>query len=304
LKLAPLLAQYLYSNKRIDLPGIGSFILDPFVSAATEHTKQGKPVHPEGISFENDATIRESPDLVTFISAQTGKIKALAAADLDSHLELAKQFLNIGKPFLFEGIGSLAKLRSGQFTFTTGALLPESQKESVTREQTDASPSEESLADYKSIFYPGKQKLNWRKPAALLLLLAGVALAIWGGYKMYKKTTARNDGPPLVEKKEEVNNPVPVTDTVRYQEDSVTAPPPPPVAVAAGNYKFVLEVAPAKRAFDRYSRLKTFQWNVKMETKDSLSYKLFMLLPAMAADTSKIVDSLSLLNGRKVFVEQ
>ncbi|MEO6613278.1 MAG: hypothetical protein ABIT05_15445 [Chitinophagaceae bacterium] len=301
MKLAPLLAQYLYSNKRLDLPGIGSFILDPSVSTVTD-AKQGKLIHPEGISFENDAAIRDAPDLINYISSQTGKIKALAAADLDSHLELAKQFLNMGKPFLFEGIGHLARIRSGQFTFTAGDLLPESQKESSVRELSTASPTEESLADYKSIFYPRKEKLNWRKPAALLLLLSGVGLAIWGGYRMYKKTTAKNDETPVVEKKEELINTVPVPDTVRYQKDSVVEQPP--AAVAAGNYKFVLEVSPAKRAFDRFSRLKTFQWDVKMETKDSLSYKIFMLLPATAAETNKIADSLSLLNGRKVFVEQ
>ncbi len=302
MKLAPLLAQYLYTNKRLDLPGIGSFILDPFVQVATD-INQGKLVHPDGISFENNATIRESPDLITYISSKTGKIKALAAADLDSHLEQAKQFLNIGKPFLFEGIGNLAKIRSGQFTFSAGDLLPESQKELSARDKSAASPTEESLADYKSIFYPRKQKMNWRRPAALLLLLGGVALAIWGGYRMYKKTTAKNDESPVVEKKnEEVNTTVPITDTVTYQKDSVVEQPP--VAVVAGNYKFVLEVSPAKRAFDRFSRLKTFQWDVKMETNDSLSYKLFMLLPATAADTSKIADSLSLLYGKKVLVEQ
>ena len=39
---------------------------------------------------------------VLMSNAQTGKIKALASADLESYLELAQQFLNIGKPYLLE----------------------------------------------------------------------------------------------------------------------------------------------------------------------------------------------------------
>jgi len=302
LKLAPLLAQYLYTNKRLDLPGIGSFILDPYVTAEAEHTKQGKPINIPGISFENNAAIREVPELITYISSQTGKIKALAAADLDSHLELAKQFLNIGKPFLFEGIGNLAKIRSGQFTFTAGAIMAESMKGFAAKDSSTP-PTEESLSDYKSIFYRAKAKLSWKKPAALLLLLAGVALAIWGGYKMYKKTTSKNNESIVEEKKEPGNtgNVVSSTDTVLYPKDSVVERTQ--AAVPAGNFKFVLEVSPAKRAFDRFGRLKTFLWDVKMETKDSLSYTLFMLLPAVATDTTKLLDSLTRLNGRKVYIE-
>jgi hypothetical protein len=83
----------------------------------------------------------------------------------------------------------------------------------------------------------------------------------------------------------------------------VKADPPAAPAIPSGNYKFVLENAFAKRAFDRFTRLKTFQWNVQMETKDSLQYKIFMILPAVASDTTRIKDSLTNLNGRKVYIE-
>ena len=102
----------------MDLPGLGSFRLDP----QTNNTEDSAVL--EGVSFENDPLARQSPELVAFISAETGKMKALAAADLDSHLELAQQFLNIGKPFMFEGIGSLAKQRNGEYTFAAGPVLP------------------------------------------------------------------------------------------------------------------------------------------------------------------------------------
>src|SRR4051812_17926013 len=95
-KITTLLTQYLYTNHRLDLPGIGSFLLDASAIAQAENTKQ-RSVITEGISFENNPSIKEVPALIAFISAQSGKQKALAASDLDSHLELAQQFLNIGK---------------------------------------------------------------------------------------------------------------------------------------------------------------------------------------------------------------
>ncbi|MEK7225799.1 MAG: hypothetical protein AAB221_08960, partial [Bacteroidota bacterium] len=112
MKLAPLLAQYLYTHKRLDLPGIGSFVLHSTDVDEPDNNKQGKPIRPEDIHFDNNPGLKEAPDLIQFIAGQTGKIKALAAADLDSHLSIIQQFLNIGKPFLLEGIGSLVKIKS------------------------------------------------------------------------------------------------------------------------------------------------------------------------------------------------
>lgn len=258
MKLAPLLAQYLYTHKRLDLPGIGSFLLDPLVSAEPAHTKHGKPVNIGGISFENTA-IKEVTELIAYISSQTGKIKALAAADLNSHLELAIQFLNIGKPFLFEGIGNLAKIKSGKFAFTSGQVMPETMREYSAKEISSTSSTEESFTEYKNIFHPKKEKANWKTPVALLLLLAGFALAIWGGYKMYKKTAAYNNEITFEEKTENENNPIPLKDSVHK--------------------------------------------NVQMESKDSL-HKIFILLPASVTDTSRMLDSLSKLNGRRVYLEK
>jgi hypothetical protein len=84
------------------------------------------------------------------------------------------------------------------------------------------------------------------------------------------------------------------------QKDSILLPAQ---NAAAGMQKFILEVCNAKRAFERYGRLKTFFWDIQMETKDSATYKLFMLLPASANDTNRIIDSLSLLSGKRVYIE-
>lgn len=304
MKLAPLLAQYLYTHKRLDLPGFGTFLLDPSVIIEPENNKQNKPAILEGVSFENNPAIKETPGLIEYISTHTGKIKALAAADLDSHLGLALQFLNIGKPFLLEGIGNLVKIRSGEFAFTSGQVILPALREQPAKETSPAHSKEESHTEYKSVFYPKKTKTTWKKPVAALFILAGLAFAIWGGYTVYKRTTAKNNEAPATER-EPTTETVLVQDTTTKQKDSL--PPTAAIAVTApGNYKFIIETAAKERALSRYSKLKGFGLDVRMETKDSTSFKLYFVLPAAVADTARMVDSLRGIYtpaGNKAYIE-
>ncbi len=294
MKLAPLLAQFLFSNKRLDLPGIGVFTLDGPLPVETDSKTPRNP----GIRFENDQTVKDSPDLIQYISSQTGKIKALATADLESHLGTIQQFLNIGKPFLLEGIGSLVKIRSGEYAFSSGEILSEKFNSYTAKELSATSHTEESFSNYRKGGNNLSAKMNWRKPAMILLIMAGIALAVWGGYTVYKRTTSKNrttKSEDPVQKDETVL----VPDTAVTKKDSLTQT----TQSTAGYYRFVLETANAQRAFTRFGTLKKYFWDVRMETKDSVSYKLYMLLPASTSDTARIVDSLSRLNGKRVYIE-
>lgn len=315
MKIAPLLAQFLYTHHRLDLPGIGSFLLDPSASTEAESNRQGKPVLLEGISFDYNRGMGQSPDLIAFIAAQTGKIKALAAADLDSHLELAKQFLNIGKPFLFEGIGSLSKKQEGGFAFTPGYLLQTDKiRETGIKEAAQPVLAEEPVSDYRSIFYAKKTKTNWKKPLAILLLLIGIILAVWGGYKVYKKTMARRNKKADTEQTASNTTTTLLPDTTasgQRPSDSVLPGNTTPAQLAtapAGNFKFVVEVAEKDRALKRFSRLTTIGVkNIQMETKDSVQFRLFFILPASVADTARMLDSLRrnyTPAGKTAFIEQ
>jgi len=295
-KLAPLLAQFLFETKRLELPGIGHFLLGSSVSESPD-----KPGATPDISFESDPATKESKDLIDYIAAKSGKIKALASADLNSHISLVQQFLNIGKPFLLEGIGSLVKIPSGEFAFTSGAIVPEKIRSYSSREISATSSTEESFAGYGKGL-PKTGNMNWRRPAALLLILAGIGLAVWGGYTVYKFTTSKNKVAKNEAKPEPVNETVIVTDTTRFKKD--TTAPLVSNTIAPGNFRFILETAGSKRAFERFAKLKTFQWNVKMETRDSVTYQLVMILPASPSDTARIADSLTALNGRMVYVGQ
>ena len=296
MKLAPVLAEYLYQNKRLDLPGIGTFLFTPTTFTGDDNNKQSS------IKFEADHLVSESPELINFISTKTGKMKALAAADLDSHLELAQQFINIGNPFLFEGIGSLVKTKSGQYEFSPEIIANEKTKEFKGKEITSTSSTENSFTDYNNILSPKKIKTNWQKPVILLLILIGVGLAIWGGYTLSKKRVSKNNTVSVPQKTEEEIS-QPDTTTIAKKVDSIVVEKP---RVSSGNYKFVVEVAAKERGLHRYDMLKGFGLDVQMETKDSVDFKLFFLLPAAAKDTARIIDSLRYLYTPywgKAFVE-
>jgi hypothetical protein len=294
LKLANLLAHYLYSNKRLDLPGIGSFLLDPSVIIEPENSKQ-RPAIPQGISFESNPSIRDASELIEHICTTTGKMKPLAAADLDSHLQLAQQFLNIGKPFSFEGIGSLVKLYNGEFEFIQGNIVTDKLKDEFEKE--GLSKKETIEAKYLAFLATPSAKSRLRKPVIALLALCGIGLAIWGGYTISSKNSEPN-GSGVTETSAEQT--MAVTDSSQYTKPDSTSSQK--TDILAANYKYVLEVAKAKRAFRRYNQLKEIFWDVKLETNDSVQYKLFMLLPA-SRDSTRMVDSLTALTGRKVYLE-
>lgn len=293
MKLANLLAQYLYTHKRLDLPGIGTFTLHPSATTDTENSKN-RSIASEGVSFKHNPSIQGSPELVSFISEKTGKMKALATSDLESHLELVHQFLNISKPYTFDGIGTLVKTKHGEFEFSSGAIVTEKTKEPVEREVHGVSKKETTEAKYKAFLATPPDKMAWKKPVVFLLVLCGIGLAIWGGYTI----ATRNSESGLTENIEQT---VPFIDSSALKKPDTVATPK---QVINDNYKLVLEVTKGNRAFRRFSQLK--QTNlapiVQMETSDSVQYKLFVMLPA-SSDTLRVIDSLTAFLGKKVYIE-
>jgi hypothetical protein len=293
-KIATLLTQYLYTNNRLDLPGIGTFFLDPAILTQAENGKT-KTAPLDGITFQANPLTKESPELIAFISAQSGKMKALAISDLESHLELAQQFLNIGKPFTFEGIGTIVKEKGKEYYFTPGSIAFDRFKDQVR--DANAVPREDNKK-YESFLTEPKPPTGMRKPAVALLILAGLGLAIWGGYSISRK--AKKEIQTNVA--ETITPQVTIADTTTTPMQD-TVPVTLPAKSVDNNYKYILEVAKSQRAFKRFNQLRTNQWEVKLETTDSVQYKLVLLLPTLNADTTRVLDSLTAMTGRRVYIE-
>ena len=274
MKISPLLAQFLINNKQLSLAGLGRFTLND----------SGE------INFQHDAYVKEDAELVNFIAESTGKMKSLVASDLDSNLELARQFLNIGKPYLFEGIGTLSKNKYGTIEFVQGNYSQEKNKENLSDGRDKTSTTENSFTDYEEMFSPKKQgPPATKRIVTWLVAIAGLSLAVFGGYIVYTKT--KNQKEPVL-KQEEIQ-PIIVPDSLPKPKDTTISIAKP--VDTSGMYRFVIEKAARQRAFSRYNYLKENLINVKMDTKDSVLFNLYFLLPATPADIAKKRDSLQRL---------
>ncbi len=286
-KLSHLLSEFLFTNKHLDLAGIGRFIVDDAGS----------------ISFEQNISTREDVNLVKYITEKSGKMKSLVASDLDSHLELARQFLNIGKPYLFEGIGTLSKNKHGKFDFTQTNTSTE-KKETPGEGRDITSTTENSFTDYEEMFSPKRNRTPaTRRIVSWLIILAGLSLAVFGGYLVYNKTKNKA-AEPLAKKTEPVVTPqqsnavVPGQDTLQLIKDPVKNIQTQSTT-GLNSYRFVIEKATRARAFYRYNNLRKDFIKVQMDTKDSVIFNLYFLLPAMPTDTAKKRDSLQRLYGTR-----
>lgn len=284
MKLSPLLAQYLYQNKELNLTGIGRFTFNP-LSGLDPRT--GKEIAVEGIiEFEHNKSVKEDPKLIEFISEQTGKMKSLAGADLDTHLELARQFLNIGNPFHFEGIGTLTKTKSRQIKFSQGPSLHERVNQPDGSQGDMNKSSEESFTDYEEMLSPKKPvKTIGQKMIMVLFILIGLGLAIWGGYYVYTNYSAGPENPAQADTTvpaEQSFNPEPKDTAIQIQTPSDT-------------YRFVIEESGRERALSRFDKLRSWGIDVFIDTSNELQYKLYFNLKVLPADTARIRDSLALM---------
>ena len=302
MKLPLLLTEFLYKYKRLALPGIGIFTLDPSAEIPDGHSKNIHSI--AGIEFKNAVINQPDNDLIEFIQANTGKIKPVAVADLDSYLTLGAEMLNIGKPFQLEGIGTITRQKGGGFDFVPGEY---SVVEGTTTDKTDKHGKRKSVLE-ESQFEP--QPSNARKITLLIALVIGLGVIGWGGYMMYKKSAPE-------EPRTDIN--VVATDTAAAIRDSTKLVSAKDSVVAAAHeaaastvvpkdtmaYKFIILATYNKeRALKRYNQLRSYDLKINLYTKDSTFFKVYFTFPAAARDTVHIKDSLSREYAHRVIIER
>ena len=312
----------MYQTRKLDLPGIGSFSLDAEAVIPQETDKIGQ-MPATGIQFKNVTIVTADDALINFIKEHTGKMKSLAASDLDFFLTTGRQLLNIGKPFYLEGIGTLTKNKDGRLDFTPGEYLiaridspghsGHGGHSGTERNVTDEGPREREPRNNSD-----------RQILVLIGIVVGLLIIGGGGYYLYKRNSFSE---PTTEKQAVVipdtNSSKPdataaanpsASDTVAGSKvvpsqgakpagpapatPSVTtpaaAPANVPVPPGATLYRFVILTTGNKHhALRRYNQLLGYQLNIKMDQKDSTWFKLYFPIAALARDTAYIKDSLS-----------
>ena len=305
MKIDNLLGPYLYQYKMLSLPGIGQFTMDDKAVIGDEKL----PI--QGVSFNQKTGPQLQDSLILYIKEHTGKMKPLAEADLHSFITTAYQYLNIGKPYYFEGIGTLQKNKDGGYHFTAGTVAP----------KTEDAPVRFTETSRKSTYNPeGAGTANGNASSGKWLVVVGIlatlGLIAWGGYYLYSKNTSEGEASSpatseaLTPIKDSQANMVAIDSSGKLPDslrsklatDSAMASKvaKDSAATPAGSYKFVFETTSKKaRALKRYDQLKdvtvlkTYNNKVAIETPDSTQFKLYTIVSCTPADTAHVKELLN-----------
>lgn len=284
MKIEQVLVQQLYNNKEITLQGIGTFRLDNSVTLPADSDKVMM-IPENAVSFEYNPKAVEDDDLIDAIVKHTKKIKPLASADLDSYLMLGRQFLNIGKPFIIEGLGTLDKAQTGELEFKPGQFImskieaPKALKENETEEKSGLFPD-----------YDTEVNSNGGKKALVIIgILLILGLAVWAVY-YFGFNNKTNDSST-----ENLITETPV-DSTNLKNDTSSVNPSAVNQTPGDGYTFkiVFKVTKDKaEALRTLAKYKDYGHNVIMYTTDSITYKVAEPFTMPLSDTTRIKDSLN-----------
>ena len=285
MKIEQLIVQHLYTAKNVTLQGIGTIHLNPAVSIPQSGDKDAA-IPENAFTFDYNLKAGEDEGLIDFIVQQTRKMKPLASSDLESYTMLAKQFLNIGKPLLIEGVGTIQKNQSDFYEFMQGVFvtpkiddipkqLKEKTEENISFESESRNPG--SNKKYAAIAF-----------IALFAVLAGLGLY----YFIFKKKGASPE--PMTQVQSVLQDTIQKNDTAKIKvPDTVAAKPAEPVKTDSFNFKIVIrEYKDAATAEKKLKTFTDFGYKLILIKVDSAKYQLAMPFTNPLSDTLRTKDSL------------
>ncbi len=298
MKIEQLLTPFLIKNKKFSLQDIGTFILlsDPI---ATKDEIQHLVFTEDSIQFTSDKNAKQDDLLIQYITENTKKIKPLATSDLESFTMLSKQFLNLGKPLLIEGLGSLSKNKYGIYEFTQANKVV-IQKEIPSDFETKKAAELENKITHKKYNFNQSKKSNG---LVFIIILLSIIIAGFVVYLFLQKspesTQQNNVENPAI--KEEIDTSADKKNTaidLRFNKTDSNLNTKH-FKIIVSNYNSLIE---AKKGFNSISKL-SYGKNIMMYTKDSIRFYLAVPMNRNITDTIKIKDSMQLLFGKSMGVE-
>jgi nucleoid DNA-binding protein len=292
-KFDTLISSYLYTNKKMDIEGFGTFSLDEnFVLPPDAEKSTFFPL--EGIHFNHNTRAETSTELIDFLVQQTGKIRSLVKADFSSYVSEIKQFVNIGKAWAIEGIGTLQKNREGKFELIPGEALAER----VNMHYTDAAEGDDEPVKRR------KWMVGFILTLAIIAVLAGLG---FGVYVLFIKTQDHSAVTDQTNNQVFTQSDTPAVtpgDTItQSRPDSIPAVPPGTV-----NYKAYFKTtrfrSSALTIVDGLSKKGVPSQFDSLVIRDTLRYRLFIFQQILPADSAKVKDSLATFFGGRVRLER
>jgi hypothetical protein len=296
MKIEQLIVQYLYEHKKVTIQNIGTFLLSQDITVPSESEKDGL-LPDNAISFEYNNKATQDESLVDYIVQQTKKIKPLASSDLESFSILTRQFINIGKPLVIEGLGTLQKNQAGQYEFIQGHTITHAQKAEPVHGQIKE--KEKAEIDFSSPRRPQAGN-RWLLPVFLILVVLGALAFLYFKYNQNQK----GKEPNLLSVKQ---------DTIPVKKDTTSLEPTPALPVTNNtaqtkkdsfDFKIVIKEYPDKNAaMAVFNRLTRYGHKLLLYPKDSVAYKIAMPFMRPLADTNRMRDSLRIFFGGRPYVE-
>ncbi|WP_153797277.1 hypothetical protein [Foetidibacter luteolus] len=281
-----LIHDFLLANKAVSLEKVGDFTVtgEPFVSDANTFTSVPK------IDFVYNKKAETTPALIDYIADNLRKPKPLVAADIESYLIETKQWINISKSYMLEGLGELVLDNNNQLSFKQQVRSAAKEEESRRRYKAERA---ESQAGSRS------QKRGGVFALAVIIILLILAGAGWGVYSMFfskGKTVDTDNALPSVTPDSAVTSP-PLHDTLpradsAIQPDSVSLKP----AAGTARYKFIYDVTLNRQsAVTRTEALLAAGSNAAFDSLvngTAIRYRLYIDTTIQLSDTSRVRDSL------------
>lgn len=289
-----LLVKYLYQHKQVSLQGFGTVTLKSSVPDP-EMIHKNRQIPIEGISFDYNMKALTDEPFVLFYSQQRGKIKPLAISDIESHLQLAKQLMNIGKPYEVDGLGIFAMDKNSNVVLHPGnyaIIADNAQQPGRLKERTEQQEKNEAEASGSGL------STNVRKGllvAGILLLLVVAGWFIWS--KFVSTTPEAGGAGSTVDSLQQQNTVTPTQDTLVQQTAPAT------VAADTTQWRAYFRTFAGKEKLNTMLRLYE-KYHPLVETTDSTDFKLYVIIKSPVADTASKVDSLSKVFLRPVNLEK
>lgn len=282
---------------------MGTFTVtgEPFVTESNSITNQSK------IDFVFDKKAETTPGLIEFIAASLNKNKNLVTADIESYLLETRQWINISKSYVLEGMGELVMDKNSMLQFRQMAPLSPKEEENRRRHP-----------QVKETNYNTEPRRNKRSGVfafatiIILLILGG------GGWLVYNYIISKpknneiisNDQPaPVVPDSTPKKAPDTTTISTPKTDSSSHETTQQPVAGADSNhYKYIFEVTLNRdRAVSRTQQLNSFGNKAAFDSVPGgafTRYRLYLDVTASSSDTLRIKDSLAKYLQRSILIKK
>lgn len=290
-------ATYLYEHQFISLPNIGEFALDKSINFTNEEEK--KNFFPlEGLSFSYNRKATIQPEFVQYIRSFITKPISLIESDIQDYTLQIINWLNLGKPFTIEGIGTLTKLQNGQIEFSVGVSKIENISSIISSIAHKESNFEGLIVEQSY-----KKKLTSNKNLIFTIIIFTLfGLLVWV-ISYFVNQSKNNDAQlviidtTVVHETPQTNVPIitdttgttvlPIMDTVRYK-----------IYFLSSKYK-----EKADKQFAYWSKFEKVNRD-EVFVKDTMRYRLYIYKKAIPRDTTDVKISLSKYFKHAITIEK